>query len=315
MPPAERARPWVQLKYYSFASQLYPAMIAGHSPDATAGRLVTVYDREGRPFGAGLFHPRARVPLRMLYHGPPPFTEADCLALLDRAVDLGLRLLRLEEAGDAYRVVHSDGDDPSGWVVDRYADVLSVEVHSLGVWQRLSTWLPHLHARLGTRWEVIEVSERAAQVEGIPRPAAAARVPPVKIVEHSVRYEVNFAGGHKTGFFCDQRENRLRFGRLVRPETRVLGLCCYTGGFALAAAVRGGATDVTGVDPDETALARARRNAHLNQAWGKWVHCDAFSYARQMQRNGAQWDAVVADPPKFGPAGTSSATASGGMRT
>jgi 23S rRNA (cytosine1962-C5)-methyltransferase len=297
--PGPLRSPWVRLKYLSYSTQLYPAMIAEASSDAAPGSLVTVYDRQGRVFGTGLYHPRARVPLRMFRHGEEPFTEEDFLVLLDRAVELRLELLHLPEVTDAFRVVHSDGDGLSGLVVDRFADVLSVEVQSLGVWQRLPRWLAHLHRRLGTRREVIEVTDLAARVEGVPRQAPDAAVRPVKIREHGVVYEVDFAEGHKTGFFCDQRENRLRLARLVQPGQSVLDLCCYTGGFALAAAVLGKAGDVTGVDLDEKAVARARRNAHLNQVRVQWVHCDAFSYARQMQRNGRQWDVVVLDPPKF----------------
>jgi 23S rRNA (cytosine1962-C5)-methyltransferase len=81
----------------------------------------------------------------------------------------------------------------------------------------------------------------------------------------------------------------------------VLDLCSYTGGFAINA-VLGGASEVTAVDLDETAVAQGRRNANLNQVSPnklKWVHADAFAYARQMQKNGEQWDAVLCDPPKF----------------
>ncbi len=298
--PAPRQTPWVQLKYFSFAPQLYPAMIREASPDARPGDLVTVYDKDGERFGAGLYNPRARVPLRMFHHGDAPFTEADFGPLLDRALDLRLDTFRLAELADAFRAVHSDGDGLSGLIVDKYADVLSVEVHSLGVWQRLPQWLPQLHARLGTRREVVEVSDFVARVERIStRGAAQPAVPPVKIREHGVRYEVDFAQGHKTGFFCDQRDNRRRLASLVTPASRVLDLCCYTGGFALAAAVIGGAKDVTGVDLDETAIVQARRNANLNQSRVNWVHCDAFSYARQMQRNAGKFDVIVADPPKL----------------
>ncbi|MGA4578706.1 class I SAM-dependent rRNA methyltransferase [Limisphaera sp. VF-2] len=302
-PEAERIRPWVQLKYISYSTQLYPAMIAKASPDAQPGSLVTVYDKAGRWFGTGLYNPHARVPLRMLQHGPQPFTEEDFVRLLDRAVELRVEVLRLPEVTDAFRVVHSDGDGLSGLIVDKLADVLSIEVHSLGIWQRLPQWLPHLHRRLGTRHAVVEVSELARRVERIPAPESPIDLAPrrVRIREHGVLYEVDFAEGHKTGFFCDQRDNRVRLARLLRPGQRVLDLCCYTGGFALAAAVLGKAGDVTGVDLDEKAIARARRNANLNQVRVQWVHCDAFSYARQMQRNGRQWDVVVVDPPKFVP--------------
>lgn len=289
----------MQLKYFSYHPTIYPAMISAASPAAKAGDLVHVYDKEGQPFGAGLWNPDARVPLRVVHHGAEPFAEADFLRLIDRALALRLDTLKLPAGTDAFRVVHSDGDGLSGLVLDKFADVLSAEVHSLGIHQRLPQWLPRLHERLGTKREIIEVDNRVARIEGI-RVKRPAEPPPrsARIREHGVRYEVNFEEGHKTGFFCDQRENRLRFSRLVHGA-RVLDLCCYTGGFALAAKVLGKAEEVTGVDLDEKAIEQARRNAHLNQARVDWVHCDAFSWARQMQRNNATWPAVALDPPKL----------------
>ena len=119
----------------------------------------------------------------------------------------------------------------------------------------------------------------------------------VRIREHGVRYLVNFEEGHKTGFFCDQRDNRARLGKLARG--RVLDLCTYTGGFALAARVLAGCEDVTGVDLDEKAIAQAKHNSNLNQTRVNWTHGDAFSWSRQMIKNGEQWDTVVLDPPKL----------------
>lgn len=274
-------------------------MIKAASPDAQAGSLVAVYDKNGAHFGTGLYHPKARVPLRVLVHGREPQGEELFPALLDRALDLRLRTLDLPAQTDAFRAIHSDGDCLSGLVVDRFGDVLSIECHSLGMFQRLPGWLPHLHERLGTRRAVLDVDPQVARMEGIwPAEFKADAVRSVRVREHGVRYEVNFEHGHKTGFFCDQRDNRRRFGAAVKGR-RVLDLCCYTGGFALSAKLLGGCEDVTGVDLDEQAIAQARRNANLNQARIEWVHCDAFSYARQMQQNGRRWDAVVLDPPKL----------------
>ncbi len=112
-----------------------------------------------------------------------------------------------------------------------------------------------------------------------------------------MRYAVNFEDGHKTGFFCDQRDNRLKFGRMAKG--RVLDLCSYTGGFALAAKVIGGCEDVTGVDLDEKAIAQAKQNANLNQTKLNWTQGDAFGWSRQMIKNGELWDTVVLDPPKL----------------
>jgi len=172
----------------------------------------------------------------------------------------------------------------------------------LGIAQRLPKWLPLIHELAGTKFARVHVDHDIGSLEGI-KPSTfnetnAAAPQTVKIREHGIRYEVNFSEGHKTGFFCDQRENRRALARFTQGA-RVLDLCCYTGGFSLNAKIAGGAEDVTAVDLDEKAIAQAKRNANLNQARIKFVHTDAFAYARQMQSNGEKWDVVVLDPPKF----------------
>ena len=280
-------------------------MLGGVSPDAKAGDLVAVYDKLGQRLGAGLYNPRAKIPLRVVCHSAEPVGEDYFDTALHRAVALRRGWLKLDEQTDAWRAVNSDGDGLSGLTVDRYDDVLFCDVTSLGIFQRLPKWLPLLHELCGTKHTHVHVDHDLGSLEGI-KPSLMKEVTvtapaKVRIREHGVRYEVDFVEGHKTGFFCDQRDNRLRFSKLVK-DARVLDLCCYTGGFSLAATVLGGAADATGVDLDEAAVAQARRNQNLNQvppAKLHWVHADAFAYARQMQQNGQTWDAVVLDPPKF----------------
>lgn len=290
------------MKYFSFHPAVYPNMIKAVSPDAGPGDLVHVMDKEGQLFGSGFFNPKARVPLRVLQHGEDVLTEEKLDARLDAALDLRLKTLRLDETSEAWRAIHSDGDGLSGLVVDRYADVLSIEVTTLGIWRRLRRWLPMLHARLGTSQHLIQMDPDIARIEAMrwaDVPEADSTAPrTVRVRENGVRYQVGFEDGHKTGFFCDQRDNRLKFAHLARG-CRVLDLCSYTGGFALSARVLGGCTDVTGVDLDEKAIAQARKNADLNQVRMDWVHADTFTWGRQMQQNGALWDAVVLDPPKL----------------
>jgi 23S rRNA (cytosine1962-C5)-methyltransferase len=282
--------PWVQLRTFTFNPAVFPGMIRGASPDAKAGDLVAVYDKEGKHFGTGFYDPKARVPLRVFHHGEQPVGEDYLAAAIERAVDWRAKTLTLDAQTNAYRVVNSDGDGVSGLVVDRYADVLSVASTNAGVTQRLPAWLPLLHQHLGTSQEVVEVEDRPAMT----------KLRPVRVTENGVRFEVDFSTGHKTGFFCDQRENRRRFASLVAPGARVLDLCCYTGGFAVTAATLAEPGEVTGVDLDEEAVAQARRNGNLNQKSRiKWIHADAFAYARQMMQNGEKWDALVLDPPKF----------------
>ncbi|MEN3940835.1 class I SAM-dependent rRNA methyltransferase [Prosthecobacter sp. SYSU 5D2] len=302
-PPGSESwvRPWAQMKYYSYHPAIFPNMVGAISNDAGAGDLVNVYDKEGQPFGAGFLNPKARVPLRVIHHGLAPFGEAELDARLIQAVRLRKETLKLDASTDAYRVIHSDADGISGLIVDRYDDTLSILVTTLGVWRRIRRWLPLLHKELGTINHVIQTdpdislieSMRISDVPEIDDPAP----PVVRIRENGVRYLVNFEDGHKTGFFCDQRDNRLKFGQLARG--RVLDLCTYTGGFALAAKLIGKCEDVTGVDLDEKAIAQAKLNANLNQTKLTWTQGDAFGWSRQMIKNGELWDTVVLDPPKF----------------
>jgi 23S rRNA (cytosine1962-C5)-methyltransferase len=289
------------MKYYSFHPAIFPNMVGSASPDAGPGDLVSVFDKEGRRFGAGYYNPKARVPLRVLNHGEADFTEAELDSLLLRAISLRKEILKLDSETEAYRVVHSDGDGLSGLIVDRYAEILSIEITTLGAWRRIRRWLPMLHQALGTKQHILRVDPDIALIEGIriadvpeatePGPRSA------KVREHDVRFVVNFEAGHKTGFFCDQRDNRVKLGKLA--QGRMLDLCTYTGGFALAAKMLAKCEDVTGVDLDEKAIAQARQNANLNQTRIDWVHGDAFTWGRQMQRNGALWDTLVLDPPKL----------------
>lgn len=295
------ARPWAQMKYYSYHPAIFPNMVGATSPDAGAGDLVNVYNKEGSLFGAGFLNPKARVPLRVIHHGDAPFGEADLDSRLLQAVRLRRDILKLDACTEAYRVVHSDADGISGLVVDRYADTLSILVTTLGVWRRIRRWLPLLHKELGTAQHVIQTDPDISLIENMRLSEVPEADDPgphtVRVREHGVRYSVNFEDGHKTGFFCDQRDNRLRFGQMARG--RVLDLCTYTGGFALSAKVIGQCEDVTGVDLDEKAVAQARQNGNLNQVRVNWTQGDAFGWSRQMIKNGELWDTVVLDPPKL----------------
>jgi len=291
--------PTVQLKYQSFHPSIWPKMIGEVSRDATPGSLVEVLGKEGTRFGWGIWNPKARMPLRVVSHSLEEVDESFFERAITRAGELRRDVFKLDAETDSYRVIHGDADYLPGIVVDKFADVLSVELTSLGAWQRLPEWLPLMHQTFGTERTIVKVDADLARVEGIPRYGGVEsdKIRSVKIVEHGIRYEVNFADGHKTGFFCDQRDNRRKFGALAAGKS-VLDLCCYTGGFSISAALAG-AADVTAVDLDENAIEMAKRNANLNQAKIKFTHADAFTWLRTMIENGRKWDLVIADPPKF----------------
>jgi 23S rRNA (cytosine1962-C5)-methyltransferase len=141
---------------------------------------------------------------------------------------------------------------------------------------------------------------RTARLEGVPSMDRSSPGCPtsLRITEHGVRYGLDLATGQKTGFFCDQRDNRRELARWV-DGAEVLDLCCYTGGFAVTASVLGSPASVTAVDLDEVALEVAKANANLNQVRVRCVHADAFDWVRQSAGAGRQFDVVVLDPPKF----------------
>jgi 23S rRNA (cytosine1962-C5)-methyltransferase len=264
------------------------------------GDLVRVVDRDGRHLGFALWNGRSLISLRFLSRDATPPGPDFWSRRLDAAAALRTDFLGLDRETDAYRVVHAEGDGLSGLVVDRFADVLSVEVFSLGIYQRIGPVLALCAARLGTAHFRVGVDERVARQEDFSgRPLASPQLPPrVTIQEHGIRYRIHFEQGHKTGFFCDQRDHRRDLARFCADRT-VLDLCCYTGGFGLNALIRGRAREVTCVDLDEKAVALARENGHANQVRLDVVHADAFGYLRQMAVNGRSYGVIVLDPPKL----------------
>ncbi|RKY21355.1 MAG: class I SAM-dependent rRNA methyltransferase [Planctomycetota bacterium] len=274
-------------------------LVAERPPGLASPALVGAVDPVGEHLGEGFWNERSDIAWRRLTRADEVFDEAALVAAIDRAARLREALPGVAE-GDACRVVHAEGDGLSGLIVDRYKDVLVLQFHSAGWLLLEQPLLAALHARLGTRHHRVILDERTARLEGVrPREVLSQGVPErLRISEHGVRYQVDFSSGHKTGFFLDQRENRLLLTSLVQDAT-VLDACCYSGGFGLAALVAGGAAEVTGVDLDEGALALAKSNAKLNQVRAKYVHADAFDWMRQMGGQGRQFDVVVLDPPKL----------------
>lgn len=294
--------PLVIVKSPSRQPLYYRKRIATVPKNLQPGDLVSVGLANGTHLGYGIYNPRAELALRMLTpHALPP-TDGEWTERLQQAVDLRRDVLQLDDLTDAYRVIHAEGDRLSGLVIDRYADVLSAEAFSIGMYQRAQAILEKLAPMCGTTHWVLRCAPYSADQEGFWCETVTSPGCPDEVVikEQNTRYLVRFREGHKTGFFCDQRENRLAVASMCRGKS-VLDLCCYTGGFSIQAAALGRAAEVTGVDLDEEALAIARKNANLNQAARavKFVQADAFAYMRDMQRNGKTYDVIVLDPPKL----------------
>ncbi|MFN6130049.1 MAG: class I SAM-dependent rRNA methyltransferase [Planctomycetota bacterium] len=251
-------------------------------------------------FAYGIYNPKAEVAVRIYAWNARFPDDAFWDSQIDDAIELRHGILRLPEITDAYRILHGEADGFPGLVIDRYGDCLSAEAFSLGMYQRAGEVIERLHRRLGTTHHIIAPSPQFVSQEGATLPEIRSESCPdsITIHEHGVKYKIHFGVGHKTGFFCDQRDNRRMLAQ-HSSGAKVLDLCCYSGGFAMAAAKAGGAEEVTAVDLDEKALALAKKNAAINQVRVKLVHADAFAYMRDMLRNGKSYDIVVLDPPKL----------------
>lgn len=267
------------------------------------GTLVEVVDRDGAFVGRGIYNRKSEIAIRLLSEDPSRSLDRSFFdEALDRAVRFRREVLALDRVTDAYRIVNSEGDGLSGLVVDRLGEFAVVQLFSAG-WFRLLGWLLEAVSRqLGGATVLVRAAEAAERREGFRvRDFAAAKLGRERlrtiVQEGGVRFRVDLESGQKTGFFCDQRENRLAVRELARGK-RVLDGFCYTGGFALNASL-GGALSVTGVDLDEKAVALAKDNAALNGLAAEFVHGDVFDFLRDRASAGTRYDLVILDPPKF----------------
>lgn len=288
--------PWV------FARHVLPP-----EEDLELGALVEVLDASGRFIGHALWNGVSDVRLRFLSRTRRSALDKPRAFLAERlraADQLRRRVLRLEGESDAYRIVHAEGDDLSGLIVDRLGSVLVCEFHALGFF-RLRAEIERALAELYPGFPVIHrvprsaranegFSERElAEIDGLPE------APEIEIHEHGLSYPVRPGVGHKTGWFCDQRDNRKRIGALGAGR-EVLDLCTNAGGFALHAA-RSGARRVRAVDLDEQVLERAVRAARSNGLAVEFIHADAFNVLRAELASADRRapELVVLDPHKL----------------
>lgn len=295
-----RELPVVTLKTPTPHPNVFRKRIQDIPPDVRPGECVVVRLPDDSHVGYGYCNPQSSIALRVISTQPDLPDVAFWDRLLERAVRLRTDTLKLNEVTNAYRLINGEGDFLPGLVVDRYDDVLSVEAFSLAMFRRAEAIAERLAEIAGTRHTIIRTSPSSDTQEGFDAdPLTSDELPStVNVQEFGTRFRVAFEGGHKTGFFCDQRDNRHRLALECEGKS-VLDLCSYTGGFAVQAKKLGGAADVTGVELDRQPLELAKANANLNQVRINFVCADVFPWMRDMIRNGRQFDVVVLDPPKL----------------
>lgn len=267
---------------------------------ASAGEIVAVYDKNDRPYGVGLYNPRSQISLRIFTRENPDNFDLGVFLKrqVARAVDFRRSVLKLDKVTNACRLVHDYGDGLPGLVVDMYGDNIVIEFYSFAMYRLASL----LEAAFREHFPKAVFHHRASSytetMEGFTLKPSTGPGKKVRITENGVLFEVDLAGGHKTGFFCDQRDNRLYASSLAEGRT-VLDICSYTGGFGIYAMKLGGAKDVTCVELDAEAVELSKRNANINGVKIDPVCSDAFPYMRQMFQNSKKYDMVILDPYKL----------------
>ena len=270
--------------------------------ECAAGDLVTVHDHIGRFVGQGYFSPQSKIPVKIF-----SWTQGEVIdtafwhARLKSAVELRMQFPGQNAPSSAARLVNAEGDHVPGLIVDRYAAFLVVQFLTPGMAARdemFTVILCELTEPVG----VFErPDETMGRFEGISRTPQTLRgeAPPelIEFTEGDARFLVDVRHGQKSGFYLDQRENRLCAARLARGR-RVLDAFCYTGAFAVQAALAG-ATSVTGVDSSEPSLELARKNAGLNGVEVGFERGNVFERLRMLALEGQTFDMVVVDPPRL----------------
>ena len=288
---------------------VYAAEITACEGDCPSGGIVDVFSQKGAWLGAGFFSAESKIGVRILSDNA---NERFGPAFFERRVKYALDYRRAVMGGDfaCCRLIFGEADGLPGLTVDRFSNLLSAQVLSRGtdgvkdvIYSALLAQLEAMGERIDGIYERNESPIRALEgleqykgwYPGAPHPESAV----TEICENGVRYAVDVENGQKTGFFLDQKYNRLAVARLA-PGRRVLDCFTHTGSFALNCALAG-AEHVTAVDVSESAVALARQNAALNGLEGRmdFVAADVFDLLPRLAAEHADYGLVILDPPAF----------------
>jgi 23S rRNA (cytosine1962-C5)-methyltransferase len=261
------------------------------------GSLVTVTDHRGKVLGAALYSSSSQIAIRVISQN----AVTDFPALLrQRIADaVAYRGLVVHDT-NGYRVIFSEADFLPGLIVDRYNDIVSVQILTQAMDAEIvrAILISELTERLHPASIVERVDARVRQLEELP-PRASALLQGDKtstvFTMNGVQFKFEALEGQKTGAFLDQRENYAAAAQYAHGEA--LDVFCYHGGFALHLAAR--CSHLSGVDSSRAALEVADQNAELNHREIEWIEANAFDLLKDYSASGHSYDTIVLDPPAF----------------
>lgn len=268
------------------------------------GRLVDVKSSTGDFVARGYYNPRTDIAIRILTRDVDEAIDYDFVRRRLHSAAM-LRQVFDPEQTNAYRLVNAEGDGLPGLIVDRYAEILVAQIHTLGMEQLRPLIIEALMDETGARGLLLRNDSQSRRREGLEVEEAqvAAGVVPTQVAirENGVLFLVDPWEGQKTGFFLDQRDKRAALRKYSR-EKRVLNCFSYSGGFSVYAALTSPETRVTSVDVSEPAIEAARQHFVLNGLdpnQHEFHIADVFDYLEQAVGRGELYDVVVLDPPAF----------------
>jgi 23S rRNA (cytosine1962-C5)-methyltransferase len=274
---------------------------------ARPGDTVEVLADNLRPLGRAAYSPKSQIRARFwTFDAEESVDDAFFKRRVAAAVSRRQALPELR-GQQGLRLIHAESDGLPGVIADQYGDTVVVQLTSAGA----DKWRHAIVAGLVKATGCTRVYERSdsdvRRLEGLESATGwllgEARDEPLTIVENGVKLAVDFAEGHKTGFYLDQRDNRLLLGQLAAGKD-VLNCFCYTAGFSLQA-LAGGAASVLSIDSSGPALAQGQVNLALNPELpaerAQWQEADVFQALRDFRKAGRLFDLIVLDPPKFAP--------------
>jgi 23S rRNA (cytosine1962-C5)-methyltransferase len=278
---------------------LYAGHVAKIEGQPVAGDVVDVVTPAGRFYGRGFYNPESKIRVRFLTFDDIPIDEPFWLERMRQAVRLRQRIVT---NSTAYRLIHGEGDRLPGLIVDRYDQALVMQTLAFGMDRRKAMLADLLAEVTGLKTIYLRNDPKSRQLEGLPLERGFAKgsgATTVEITEGQAVFRVDMESGQKTGWFCDQRENRLAAARYANGA-EVLEAFCHTGAFGIHAALAG-ATSVEGLDVSEDSLVIAREHARRNrvEARCRYRAGDAFDELRALIKTGKRYDMVMLDPPAF----------------
>jgi 23S rRNA (cytosine1962-C5)-methyltransferase len=271
--------------------------------DVPPGSVVRVLDARGKFLGTALYSSSSQIAIRMISHGSVP----DLPALVAERIRAAIAYRKendLVRNTDAYRIVFSEADFLPGLIVDRYNDVLSLQIltQAMDAAPVRAAIVQTLREELQPAGIVERVEARIRELEQLPPLPTAllwGEKSSTEVRMNGVRFYHDGLEGQKTGAFLDQRENYGAAAQYAHGEA--LDAFCYQGGFALHLALHaaGGCSSVTGVDSSRPALEMAEKNATLNGRELEWIEANAFDLLREYAASNRRYDTIVLDPPAF----------------